>query len=267
MKNRVFILSFLISAVVLSGFLFYQREEYKRGKKSFGKGEVIKYRAHYGFINAATGTMTISDTVYRINGKPCYKIDVIGESVGMFDLMLKIRDNWGTYLDTSTVVPERFWRNIREGKYRKFEIVDFDQADQQAAVVTYDFKKKKWKDKNYFEIPTKCQDLVSGYYYLRTLDLNQFKENDIIQLKGFFDDEIYKFNIRYLGIEEVKTKLGRYSAHVFSPIMPENGLFDGENSIRFWLSNDKYKIPLKIKADMFVGAVEIDITEYKPSQR
>ena len=49
--------------------------------------------------------------------------------------------------------------------------------------------------------------------------------------------------------------------------MPKNSLFDGENSIKFWLSADQYKIPLKIKADMFVGAVEIDITNYKPAKR
>ena len=45
--------------------------------------------------------------------------------------------------------------------------------------------------------------------------------------------------------------------------MPENKLFDGENSIKVWLSDDINKVPLKIRANMFVGAVEVDITDFK----
>ena len=44
--------------------------------------------------------------------------------------------------------------------------------------------------------------------------------------------------------------------------MPENSLFDGENSIRVWISDDINKVPLKIKANMFVGAVEVDIESF-----
>lgn len=250
-----------------TGFAYINQFAVKKtSSATFGRGEIIEYRAHYGFINAAVGKMIISDSVYQFNGKKCFKIDVFGESVGMFDLMLRIRDNWGTYLDTSEMIPQRFWRNIREGKYRKFEIVDFDQKQQEAEVVTYDFKKNTWKDKKQFEIPPRCQDLVSGYYYLRTMNLKSLREGEILRLTGFFDDEVYKFDIRYIGQEEIKTKIGRKMTYVFSPIMPENSLFDGEDSIKFWLSADDHKIPLKIRAEMFVGAVEIDITDYKPSQ-
>lgn len=263
-KHQYLILLFVVS-IIISGFLFYSpaplRHEY-----SFGRGEVIEYKAHYGFLNAATGKMVISDSVYKVNGRPCFKIDVFGESIGMFDLMLRIRDNWGTYLDTSRVVPQRFWRNIREGKYKKFEIVDFDQDQKQATVIKYDFKRNKWKDKNQYEIPPSCQDLVSGYYFLRTLDFKTLKKGEIITIEGFFDDETYKFNIRYLGKEELKTKLGSFPTYVFAPIMPKNSLFEGEDSITFWLSDDDNKIPLKIRANMFVGAVEIDITAYKPAR-
>ena len=60
----------------------------------------------------------------------------------------------------------------------------------------------------------------------------------------------------------MKTKLGTIRAIVLSPIMPENGLFDGENSIKVWISDDQNKVPLKVKAQMFVGAVEVDIQAY-----
>lgn len=239
-------------------------EEYRKVKNTnFEPGEVIKYKVHYGFVNAAEGKMIISDQLFDINGRPCYKIDVFGRSTGMFDLFLRIRDNWGTYLDTSAIVSQKFYRVIEEGKYRKHEIVDFDQHENVASVRTYNKKKKIWRPTKKYDIPANVQDMVSGYYFLRTYDFKNLKKDDIINIDAFFDDEVYDFKIRYLGTETIKTKLGKIRSLVLSPIMPDNSLFDGEDSIKVWISNDANKVPLKIKAQMFVGAVEIDITEYK----
>lgn len=230
---------------------------------SFEPGEVIKYKVHYGFVNAAEGKMIISDKLYDVNGRSCYKIDVFGKSVGMFDLFLRIRDNWGTYLDTAAIVSQKFYRIIEEGKYRKHEIVDFDQHKNIAQVRTYNKKKKVWRPTETFDTPSNVQDMVSGYYFLRTFDFKSLEEGEVINIDAFFDDEVYDFKIRYLGKETIKTKLGKIRSIVLSPIMPENSLFDGKDAIRVWISNDANKVPLKIKAKMFVGAVEIDITEYK----
>ena len=230
---------------------------------SFFKGEVLEYRVHYGFINAATATMTISDQIYNIGDRRCYKIEVFGRSVGMFDLFLRIRDTWGTYLDSASIITHKFYRKIEEGKYRKHEIVDFDHENRLARVRTFDNKKKLWKPIEVFDTPPNVQDLVSGYYYLRTFNFDNMKKGNVLNIDAFFDDEIYDFKIRFDGREELKTKLGRIRSLVLTPIMPENELFDGENSITVWLSDDINKVPLKIKAEMFIGAVEIDITDFK----
>ncbi|UII29019.1 DUF3108 domain-containing protein [Fulvivirga maritima] len=250
--------------IILSGWLVYKGQaDYRTiSNESFKPGEVIEYTAHYGFVHAAKGKMVISDEIYSINNRPCYKIDVYGESIGMFDMFLRIRDNWGTYLDTSSIVTHKFYRVIEEGKYRKNEIVEFDHSKKKAKVKTFDNKKQKWRSPEYYEVPANIQDLVSGYYYLRVLDFDKYKKDDIITVDAFFDKELYNFKVRYLGKETVKTKLGKIKSIMLSPIMPENSLFDGENSIKVWISDNENKVPLKIKADMFVGAVEIDILSY-----
>ncbi|QSE99017.1 DUF3108 domain-containing protein [Fulvivirga lutea] len=260
MKRGVILLIF-ISALLISS------DQYKSYRSvpntSFIPGEVINYKVHYGFVNAAEGKMVISDKLFKINNRHCYKIDVYGKSIGMFDVFLRIRDNWGTYLDTASIIPHKAYRYIEEGKYRKKEIVNFHHFNKKVEVIDFDKNKEIWKPAKEFEAPTYVQDMVSGYYYLRTLDFDKLKENEIIQLKAFFDDEVYDFNIRFLGREEVKTKIGTIRSLVLSPIMPENSLFDGENSIRVWISDDRNKVPIKVKAQMFVGAVEVDIQSYE----
>lgn len=265
MRQTVIIISFLLLFLSLDTREESQHRVVKN--TSFRQGEVIRYKAHYGFVNAAEGEMVISDKLYEVNGRKCYKIDVYGRSIGMFDLFLRIRDNWGTYLDSASIYSQKFYRKIEEGKYRKHEIVTFDQKDNIASVKTFDNGKQDWRPIEKFDVPENVQDIVSGYYYLRTLNFDTLNIGDVIKIDAFFDDEVYDFKIRYIGKELLKTNLGKINSVVLSPIMPENSLFDGKNSIKVWISDDRNKVPLKIKAAMFVGAVEIDIVEYQQGKR
>ncbi len=226
---------------------------------SFDFGEKLEYRVHYGMINAAEASMEISNQVVYRNNRPCYKVDVWGRSVGLFDLITRINDNWGTYIDTAAIIPHGFYRILEEGRYRKFEYVDFDHQKLEATTTILDKVTKEPRDKIINTIPKNVQDMVSGYYYLRTLDYSKFEPGKIISIDAFFDEEQYDFKVKYLGKETLRTKLGKFRTIVLQPLLPKNGLFTGEDAIRVWMSDDSNKIPLKVKASMFVGAVEIDI--------
>lgn len=260
------IILYIFVLIVFSGFITQDTGLRSVVNNSFTTGEELKYRVHYGFINAGTATMKIDNKIHMINGRPSYKVDVFGKSTGVFDVFTKIRDNWGAYIDTAAILPHRGYRNIEEGKYRKYEVTDFDHKKNKAEMSWLDKNSKKVKEKKSFETPEDVLDIVSGYYFLRTLDYSKYKKGDIITLDAFFDEEIYDFQIKYSGKESLNTAVGKINSIVLTPVIPENKLFDGENSISVWISDDSNKIPLKIKADMFVGAVEIDIMSYKNSR-
>lgn len=256
-------LVYILLIFLLSGFI-YQDSSYRKIKNnSFTTGEELKYRVHYGFVNAGVATMKISEDIHYIDDRPCYKIDVYGRSVGVFDVFTRIRDNWGAYIDTVAILPHKAYRNIEEGKYRKYEITNFDHKKDQVEMVWLDKKTKKTKDKKTFQTPNDVLDIVSGYYYMRTIDYSKYKPGDIISLNAFFDEEVYDFDVIYSGKEKLNTDLGVINSFILTPIVPENSLFSGENAIKVWVSDDFNRIPLKVKANLIVGAVEIDITSYK----
>ncbi len=230
---------------------------------SFGKGEILKFRVHWKFVNAAEATMEISDTHYNVNGRPCYKIDVYGKTVGLVDVAIRIRDQWGAYVDTASILPQKAYRYMEEGKYRKNEMINFNHSKDVATVLRLDKETRKLKEKEEFEVPNNVLDIVGGYYFLRTIDYSQYKAGDMIEMKGFFDDEVYDIYVKFLGREEVKTKLGTFNSIVIAPILPDNNFFSGDDPVRVWISDDLNKVPLKIKAELGVGALEIDIKEMK----
>ena len=257
MKKLVFLFSILIFASFQSS-----EEEYRSVKNNdFKKGEKLTYLCHYGPINAGEATVFMDKELHTVNNRTCYKVDIDAKSIGMFRWTLTIKDKWQSYIDTAAIVPHKFYRNIHEGNYKLEETTYFDHFNKQVKVN----KIKKGKEKNKtFEIPQYAQDLVSGYYYIRTLDFESLEENEIVTIDAFFENESYDFQIRYLGKDKVRTAFGKIEAFVFSPIMPENKMFfSGENTIKFWISDDANKVPLKIQAEMLVGAVEVELTNHK----
>ncbi len=229
----------------------------------FRKGEELTYRVHYGLINAGEATITVDNKMHEIDNNDCYQVNVFGKTTGPFDWVLRVRDTWRTFIDANTVISRKFYRHIEEGNYFTEETTYFDQ-ERNIATVT-ERKRDGYKKFNQeYNIEAYTQDLISGFYYIRALNFNDLKPGELIPINTFFEDTFYKAEVKYLGIEEIRTKFGKKNTHVFTPIIPNNELFEnGANTILVYYSDDKNKIPLKIKASMFIGAIECDLRSYK----
>ncbi|QCR23392.1 DUF3108 domain-containing protein [Pontibacter sp. SGAir0037] len=245
--------------LVISGFVTKQVLR-TVPNESFSTGEVLKYKVHYGPINAAEAVIDVAPTLHTVNGRPCYKATVNGKTTGSFDFFIKIRDTWQSYIDTAAILPMRYASNIEEGSYRKKETVEFNHIANTAYV---DKRKKKEKETGTFPIPANAQDIVSGFYYLRTLNYDKMKVGERFSIKGFFDQEAFDMVVTFHGRETVSTKIGKINAIKLTPKMPSNKLFKGEDAITVYLSDDMNKIPVLIQANMFVGSVKVDLFEYK----
>lgn len=250
------LLTYAILVAVICGFV--RKDSYRYiSNESFTAGEVLEYRVHYGFLNIGEGIVEVSPTLYKVNNRVCYKVNVFGRTSGTFELGYKVRDTWRSYIDTSALVPQKFYTNIQENKYRKEETVFFDHLKR---TVRSEEKNQETKE---FSIPNNVQDLISGYYFLRTLNFNKFSDGDTIAVKAFFDDEFYDFKVRFRGREEVKTRFGKIKCIRVTPVMPPNQLFKDENSISVYISDDKNKIPIKVEADFFLGAIVLELKKHK----
>lgn len=226
----------------------------------FVRGEKLTYKAHYGFLNAAEAVVHLDTSIYNVDSHTCYKVDIDAKTTGSFAFVYDVDNLYRSYIDTAKIIPHKFYRNISENKYKLEETIEFDHTSKKARV--HQNKKGKIKEKEY-DMPSHAQDLVSGYYYLRTVDFTNVVKGDTISMDAFFEDEAYDFKILYLGRKELKTKFGKVPSIELAPIMPDNKIFRGENSVKFWISDDINRVPLKVRAKLFVGAFEVELNDYE----
>lgn len=251
MKKLLIGLGFV--AVLGTGFSFVNA--YRRVvNNSFGPGEHLEYRVHYGFLNAAEATVDVSPTLYKVNERPCYRVNVDGRTVGAFDLVTRIRDTWRSYIDTSAILPQKFYTNLQENDYRKEENITFNHA-------TNTVKAEERTERDIFHVPDNVHDLISGYYFLRTIDFSHLANGQVLEVPAFYDDTVYNMKVRYRGRQVLKTKQGKINVIRLHPVLPSNKLFKEEESIRIFVSDDINKIPVKVEVDLWVGSMVMDLRQ------
>jgi len=230
---------------------------------SFILGEELQYRVTFGFFTVGRSVTRVDKNLYTLNGEPCYRIDAYGETSDWVSWLSKVDDNWGAYLDTATVSTQMSYRKIREGRYRLDEETWFDHGSGKAEVKVRDKRTGIFSKRKTFLIKPYATDLIGGFTHLRFIDFSRIKQGDTLSIAGFLEDTGYHLRILYAGREVVPTRLGNIPCHVLIPRMPRNRLFDGENAVRVWISEDRNRIPVKIEAKMFIGSTGIELTGHK----
>ncbi|MBD2704071.1 DUF3108 domain-containing protein [Spirosoma sp. BT702] len=245
------ILGIGLISILVAGFS--TMDTYRRVvNNSFGPGEHLEYRVHYGFLNAAEAVVDVSPTLYKVNERPCYRVNVDGRTVGAFDLVTRIRDTWRSYIDTSAILPQKFYTNLQENSYRKEENVTFNHEANTA-------KSEEKTEKDIVKVPDNVHDLISGYYFLRTIEFERLSPGQMLEVPAFYDNTIYNMKIRYRGKAVIKTKQGKINVFKLNPVLPPNKLFKEEESIRIFVSDDANKVPVKVEVDLWVGAMVMDL--------
>lgn len=250
--------------LILSSFSGEKKKQFIPIKNtSFGTGEVLDYRVNFGFFTVGKASTVIEKKTFNMNARPCYKVDVYGETLGFVSWITKVNDQWGAYIDTAALVTHVSYRKIKEGNYRKDELITFDHDKLQAEVKVMDQKSGIYGEPKFYPTPANVRDLLGGFLYLRVIDFSKYKKGDTLSISGFFEDTPYNLKIIYSGKEKLDTKMGIIPCHKLVPVMPDNKLFDGENSITCWLSDDKNKIPIKMQAKMFIGSTGVELVSFK----
>ena len=225
-------------------------------KSAFKSGEWFKYKLSYsGWFKAGEATVSLLED--KTNDKLLHA-KLVGKSTGAVNLFFKVYDIYESYFFKEKILPKNFIRNIDEGGYKKNIKIVFNQKTQKATVK--DFKKNTSKEYSFVE---NSQDMVSVFYYLRnSFSLDNLDENDEISVDMFFDSENYKLKIKYLSTELLNTNFGKVLCYKIQPYVQSGRVFKKNESLTMWITADKNRIPLKIKADVLVGSIRIELESF-----
>jgi len=221
--------------------------------EAFGFGETLQFNVSYGFITAGTATMAVTAVPEYIENHECYHVKFDVTSKSSFDWLYKVRDHYDTYIDVDGIFPWKFEQHVHEGGYARDFRATFDQKMHIAHTTD---------DNQSYPIPAYVHDILSAYYFVRTLDLKSMHKDDKIHLQNFYKDKVHDVDVRILGRERVEVDAGTFDCVVVEPLVTEGGLFKHAGRIIIWMTDDDRKIPVKVNTKVVIGSIDATLTSY-----
>ncbi|MEN9549129.1 MAG: hypothetical protein RIR12_1720 [Bacteroidota bacterium] len=220
---------------------------------AFQVNEEVTFKVFYAVagIYVDAGNATFTSKLERVNNRPVYHITGEGKTNSSYNLIYKVHDKYETFIDTATMQPLKFLRNVNEGGHKIYQNYSFNKTTN--TVVTQN---------GVFKVPACVQDVVSAMYYARNVDFSKLRPDDKIPFSMFLDNEVYNMYIRYVGKEEVKTRYGKFRAIKIKPLLLKGEIFDGGEQMTVWVSDDLNRIPLRVESPLVVGKVKIDMMSH-----
>lgn len=219
-------------------------------------GEVLNYRIHYGVLNAGTATLTAKKTNYA--GKPHLYVKGYGRTTGAVRAFFRVEDNYESFINIQTGLPSYYVRNVQEGGYSQHLHTVFNH-DNQTLVLTNKEKNTSRQLKSVRGV----QDMLSAFYHLRTMDASELRVGSVQKLNIWIDDELFPFQLKVVGSENLRTKFGTINALKIVPQVMSGRVFRDKEGVTLWVSNDRNYVPLAVKAELAVGSLKASLENYK----
>ena len=219
--------------------------------------ESLQYGIYYSFVKAGTAYIKTRGLT-SVNGKMAYLIQTTAFSASVIDAVFKVRDVNYSWLDVNTLHSLGYSQSVREGNYIRDEWLAFDPANHR---YYGEVKKKKEPRTIAGKLDIEVLDMLSSMYYVRKEPLTVGKDVvfDIVNR-----EKQYPLVVKVLGKETVKTDAGKFNCWVVEPQFRGEGIFIAKGkSLKVWLTDDEYRMPVKMEAEVFIGSVYAELLAYQ----
>lgn len=222
--------------------------------------EALTYKVMFkwGLIHkqAGRGTLYLRDEDNR------FVSTLYARSEPWADKFYKVRDTLSTIMTKPTMLPVRYERVAHEGGRFSHDIVNFTTKGNTVLGDCHRYRRgKKDTETSYANISLQAEgvtvDMVSSFYYLRTLDFKRMVPGTQKVINIFSGRKKELLKITYHGIETLKYDKKQYQAYFVTFTFTTDGKKESSDPIKAWISADDRLIPLKLIGKLKVGSVQI----------
>ena len=220
----------------------------------FGPGEVLEYDVSWSSLMTA-GTATISVRAKRRSyDSVAYYIVAEGRPVSVLASLYRLYYKADTLLDAYTLLPQRGSLYSEEGRRRRMRETRFDQRGRSAV---YEVSGEGAAPQR-LALRTGTHDPLSAIFALRALPLRRGLR---VSMPVSDAGRLYQVEVAVTTRESLPTPLGPRTAWRLVPSVAGGGQPVDARELVIWISDDDRRLPLRMDAQMPVGAFRLMLRE------
>lgn len=233
----------------------------QNANNTFQSGEKLTYKIYYNWnfvwLSAGEVTFTVSEEGQQ------YHYKARGKTYDSYEWFFTVKDEYNSWVDKNTLLPNYSERDINEGKYNIFEKISFNQGGRKTTVWRAP-KRGQQETKTEHAINNCVHDVLSSLYFLRNVDFASQAVGYTVPFTIFMDQAEYPLRMRYQGKDARKKVhgMGRYKTLRFQPDVIAGSVFNEDAKMTVWVSDDANRIPVLIESPVSVGSVKMVLKSY-----
>ncbi len=230
---------------------------------AFRPGEKLTIIASYqwGVVNTDVGTVSLEVSESDTSEDPLYIAKGRIQTARFFNAFFRIEDYYESRFNQTNLRPTYFMRDIHEGKYT---IQNYYNYNQDYSINARIIRKDGSVQDTLLPGRICTFDFITLFYFLRNLEFSNMNPGDVYPISFAIDEEIFELYLRYDGKGEIRVQgLGTFRCLKFSAQTVAGVVFDGKEDLRFWISDDRNRVPLYIESPVVVGRVTGRLGSYE----
>ena len=233
---------------------------------AFRDGEKMEFILHYrwGRINTDVGTATVRLDSLDFNGEKAFRCSAFGKTRKFFDVFFKVREDFTSVFTRDGLKPLKFTRDTHEGGYEARNTYMY-MWDAEQPYIAADVYTSKMGQKS-MELPlTPCTyDLPALFFYARNMDIENVEPGKRYPMTFAIDDEVYNVYFILYGRETIKVKdIGTVRTIKFAAKLLAGEVFQGEEDMMIWVTDDENMLPVYFEAPLLVGKAAGRLSGYE----
>jgi len=232
----------------------------------FRGGEKLTFDIHYKYglimLKAGSANFNVMENKYNDTNSSLLTLDF--KTTSFFDKIFKMRDTLRSVI-TENLQPLHHIKNVHEGNYQFTDEMFFNKFS-----ATYTEIRSRRESQQLVRFDTiislnaVCYDILSLIPYICSLDFSQQGVAQEKTVSIFSGRDKISVTIRNEGQSIVeRSDTLKYKTYKIALDFTDSNFNESKNAIEIWMSDDKNKIPVKIRAKLRIGAVEVYLTSWE----
>ncbi|MBD3345130.1 MAG: DUF3108 domain-containing protein [Chitinivibrionales bacterium] len=210
-----------------------------------GVEEKLTFEVKWGFVSAGYGVLSVSPG----QNPDCIELTGMAVTHRFLGALYRVKDYSRCEIDTDGFYPLFFEEHIREGRYRsnRWRVYDHVGGKVHAS------NSKHCSD----SVPPFVQTYLSAFYYFRTVP---WDVGDTVFVNSFVQGKTYPMYFACIERDTIDIEGAEFPCIRVRPHLKEKAMvFGAGDRVDIWLTDDKYRLPVFVKAKILFGAIKCSL--------
>lgn len=210
----------------------------------FPDGQRYVYAVEWHLFNAGTAALRM-----EVDGAQ-QRVTAAGDSAGFVNAFYKVHDFLEARFDPRSFCSLHVSKHLEEGSRKRRTELGFDYSHHKSVL---DDKNLKTGDSKHIEndIPSCVTDVVSGFYYLASLQLELGTFSTFVVSDGAKTIDV---TAHVEAREHLKVPAGSYQT-IRVKVEPNSGPLTGKTTIIVWFTDDTNHVPVQMRSKLVWGTL------------